>query len=595
MIHPRESFGAKLLAALLSTVGLLLLVTFLVVRVQTARVVERETERTIQNADRLFAELNELQQQQAALLFRPFTESRRALALLDEAITAGDVAYLAEAVDYEMARAALEDVLLVFTDDEGRAVLTMVAGDRLAEGDPADVGSIARRLLDPPPDTEPLNELTAYRVVDGRMYSVRTIYVELAFRAIGTITFGLPIGPEELERIGSVGGFEACFYAEGRCVVGTPGVGEVLTGSLEAAAAGAQQVRTEVDGATYLIRAVPLTSEAGDAAAGESGTAGAALGAEEGARRVVAVAIPLDQVIEPFDTIQRALLLGGGGALLLSGLLGAALSRSLTRPIRDLVEATRKVGEGDYEAEVAVSSRDEVGALATAFNDMTRGLLLREQYRSVLDKVVSQDVAEELLKGDVELGGENRELTVLFADIRGFTPMTDGMEPQEVIGLLNDCMEHLSRAIDAEGGVVDKFIGDEVMAVFGAPAHQPDHATRAVRAALGMRSGIATMNEERIARGDAPLGVGIGISSGVAVAGNMGSADRLNYTVLGGTVNLAARLVDQAKAGEILVSEETHRQAGDGFVTSCLNAVELKGFSAERDVYVVEGASDAVV
>ncbi len=135
---------------------------------------------------------------------------------------------------------------------------------------------------------------------------------------------------------------------------------------------------------------------------------------------------------------------------------------------------------------------------------MTRGLLLRERYRSVLNKVVSQDVAEELMKGDVELGGENRLVTVLFADIRGFTTMTEGMEPQEVIGLLNECMEHLSEAIDAEGGVVDKFIGDEVMAVFGAPATQDDHARRAVSAALRMREDMAAFNAVRRVRGDVP-------------------------------------------------------------------------------------------
>ena len=151
--------------------------------------------------------------------------------------------------------------------------------------------------------------------------------------------------------------------------------------------------------------------------------------------------------------------------------------------MKALVAATEQVAQGDYEAEVHVTSRDEMGALADSFNEMTRGLLLRERYRSVLNKVVSQDVAEELMSGDVELGGESRLVTVLFADIRGFTPLTEGMEPQEVIALLNECMEHLSRAIDAEGGVVDKFIGDEVMAVFGAPVTQDDHARRAVAAA----------------------------------------------------------------------------------------------------------------
>jgi adenylate cyclase len=223
---------------------------------------------------------------------------------------------------------------------------------------------------------------------------------------------------------------------------------------------------------------------------------------------------------------------------------------------------------------------------------MTRGLLLRERYRAVLSKVVSQDVAEELMKGDVELGGESRLVTVIFADIRGFTPLTEGMEPQEVIGLLNECMEYLSQAIDAEGGVVDKFIGDAVMAVFGAPAAQDDHARRAVRAAIRMRVAMATFNAIRASRGDEGLAIGVGVNSGVAVAGNMGSSNRMNYTVVGDVVNLASRLSDQAQPGEILIGGSTLSLAGPGLKASPLGGRALKGFSAEVEVYSVEALTD---
>jgi adenylate cyclase len=250
------------------------------------------------------------------------------------------------------------------------------------------------------------------------------------------------------------------------------------------------------------------------------------------------------------------------------------------------------VAEGDFGAQVSVSSRDEMRTLADAFNDMTRGLLLRERYRSVLNKVVSRDVAAELMKGDVELGGENRVVTVLFADIRGFTALTEGMEPQRVIGLLNECMECLSRAVDDEGGVVDKFIGDAVMAVFGAPVTQDDHARRAVRAAVRMRAGMAGLNEQRAARGERHLAVGVGVNSGIAVAGNMGSMNRLNYTVVGDTVNLASRLAGQAGPGEILIGGETLRLAGEGVQAPPLGGRVLKGFSAEVEVYAVESIRD---
>ncbi|MGE0159645.1 MAG: adenylate/guanylate cyclase domain-containing protein [Gemmatimonadales bacterium] len=560
----RESFAAKLLAALLGTVGLLLLVTYLVVRGETSRQVEVVVARAIQNAGTLFSELNELQRQQAARLAAPFMEGRRAAALLDATIQAGDYEYLAEQVDYEMQLAGFADVLLVFTDADGGPVLSMVGGERHIGADPAAIAPLAEQLI-----AGVDVETTAYRLVEGRMYHVTSLYVELDFRPVGTITFGLPIAPSDVERIGTIGGFEACFHMEGRCVVSTPGVDSSL-GELMARARPEDGARRVTDaGRAWSIRAEPLTPDVpGDGL------------------RVVAV--PLDEVLGPFDRIRRALLLGGGGSLLLSALLGVVLSRSLTRPVKSLVAATGRVAEGDYGTEVQVASHDEMRTLADAFNEMTRGLLVRERMRSVLNKVVSQDVAEELMRGDVELGGENRMITVLFADIRGFTSLTEGMEPQSVIGLLNECMEHLSRAIDVEGGVVDKYIGDEVMAVFGAPVTQDDHARRGVRAAARMRDAMAALNQARASRGERPLGVGIGINSGLAVAGNMGASNRLNYTVVGDVVNLASRLAGQARANEILVSGATLALAGEGVQAPPLGGRALKGFSAEVEVFSVE-------
>ena len=562
----RESFGAKVLAALLGTVGLLLVVTFVVIGGETDRQVAAVVDRTVQSAGQLFDELNELQREQAARLARPFTEGVRARALLNT-IQEGDFDYLADQVDYEIQLARLGDVVLVFTDADGRPVLSMVGGQRILEGDPAGIQPLAERLLDGDGF-----ETTAYRLVDGHLYHVTSLYVEIQLQPIGTITFGLPTAPADVERIGRIGGFEACFYVEGACVVRTESLDADLLELIELAVGSGDAVRGRAAGGEWSVRSEPLSRE--DPGQGE---------------RIVAV--PLDQVLAPFERIRRALLLGGGGSLLLSGLLGVALSRNLTRPVRALVAATGRVAGGDYETEVKVASHDEIGTLANAFNDMTRGLLLRERYRSVLNKVVSQDVAAELLRGDVELGGENRIVTVLFADIRGFTALTEGMEPQRVIGLLNECMERLSQAIDTEGGVVDKYIGDEVMAVFGAPVTQDDHARRAVRAALGMREGMASFNALREARGEAPLGIGVGINSGVAVAGNMGSKTRLNYTVVGDVVNLASRLAGQAAAGQIFVSGATLRLAGPGVVAPPLGGRALKGFSAEVEVYAVEGMS----
>ncbi len=562
----RRSFGAKLLAALIGTVGLLLAITLITVRSQTNRQVRLEEQRSVNRASQVFEQLNELQRAQADQLARPFTQSRRATILLDEAIQTGDIEFLSGEAAFELMRSGLEqDALVVLTDDRGTPIMSMIGGE-IVPGDPAGVEPLATAVL----ESDSLLTLSGYRVVDDRLYNLQAHYIELGFRPIGTLTFGLPVEGADVNRIASIGGVEACLAIDEVCVESSEGVDGSLMAAMLMSLESPDPVRVRIDGAEWSIQHEPIL-------AGAPGTG----------RRVVAV--PLAQVRAPFETIQLTLLLTGAFALILCGFVGVGLSRQLTQPVRDLVTATGRVAKGDYETEVDVSSTDEMGTLADAFNDMTRGLLLREQYRAVLNKVVSEDVAEELMSGAVELGGENRTITVLFADIRGFTPMTVGMEPQEVITLLNECMERLSSAVDAEGGVVDKYIGDEVMAVFGAPVVQDDHASRSVRAAIRMRDGIADMNAERARRGDAPLGVGIGIASGIAVAGNMGSVDRMNYTVLGETVNLASRLTGQAKAGEILISEQTREWADDGeLVAPSVGGRSLKGFGEAYPIFEVE-------
>jgi class 3 adenylate cyclase len=332
-----------------------------------------------------------------------------------------------------------------------------------------------------------------------------------------------------------------------------------------------QPRRVEWRGRRYLLRADPVS-------------AGAGMG---DVWRVVA--FPLDGVLGPFESIQRAAVLAGLGALGLAVLLAILLSRGFARPVRALVAATARVAAGDYEVRVETASRDELGTLAGAFNEMTHGLMLKERYRGVLDKVVSREVADELLKGEITLGGETRRVATLFADIRGFTAMTEGMEPQRVIALLNEFMQRASDAVDAEGGVVDKFVGDELMAVFGAPISHGGDADRAVRAALRIRQAVDGVNRDRAARGEPPLGVGIGINSGAAVAGNMGSTGRLNYTVLGESVNVGSRLCDQAAAGQILVVEPFLALLQMQVNVQPLGAYSFKGISTPLQVYTILG------
>ena len=218
---------------------------------------------------------------------------------------------------------------------------------------------------------------------------------------------------------------------------------------------------------------------------------------------------------------------------------------------------------------------------------MSADLKLKELYRDLLDRVTDPRVAEELISGKIELGGELREVTTLFCDIRGFTELTEGMPPREVFDFLNEHMTALTEVVSRHNGVVDKFVGDEIMVVFGAPIRYENDAQDAVACAVEMIEARNALNES----GRHRLDVGIGIATGPGLAGRMGSQDRQNYTVLGERVNLAARLCGKAQAMEILIDDATRDQLTSGFTVKSLGGVELKGFSQPVETFQVTAGS----
>jgi adenylate cyclase len=219
---------------------------------------------------------------------------------------------------------------------------------------------------------------------------------------------------------------------------------------------------------------------------------------------------------------------------------------------------------------------------------MAGGLEEREKIRDVLHKVVSPEIAHELLQNGVALGGEVREVSVLFADIRGFTALSEKLPPTELIRLLNAYLGRMSHVIESEKGVIDKYIGDEVMAIFGTPLLQTDHAVHAVTAATRMLEELRRFNAEE---GQAsPLQIGIGIASGPVVAGNVGSPERLDYTVLGDTVNLASRLQGLTKEYKVplIMSGATYERVAPLFSCCLVDTVAVRGRQQETALYTVE-------
>ncbi len=271
------------------------------------------------------------------------------------------------------------------------------------------------------------------------------------------------------------------------------------------------------------------------------------------------------------------------------------LARSFANPVRLLAKHTERISYGDYDTRIELDRADELGRLAEAFNAMSAGLAERDRVRDLLDKNVSPEVAARLLRDGHALGGEEREVTVLFADLRGFTTLAEGMPAPELVALLNRYLDRMSAALEAEGGVIDKYIGDEIMALFGAPVAAPDGADRAVRAALGMRSALAAFNRELAAEGRPALAFGVGINTARVVAGNIGSRRRLNYSVIGDGVNLAARLQPLTRraefAADIIVSETTRAALGGRYSLRPLGVVEVKGKAEAVRIHAVDGAA----
>ena len=251
------------------------------------------------------------------------------------------------------------------------------------------------------------------------------------------------------------------------------------------------------------------------------------------------------------------------------------VSRGLIRPILALVKGTEEVRQGNYDVRVPVRSRDEVGRLAESFNEMAEGLKLNRKYQRLLSQVADRLVAEQLMNIEASLGGELREVSVIFCDIRGFTSITAGMPPGEVIAMLNEHMTALTAIVHQHGGVVDKFVGDMIMALFGAPSAYGDDAMRASQCALRMVLRRDELNEHSKWK----FQVGIGIATGSVIAGCMGSEERLDYTVLGERVNLASRLCSKAQPGEVLIDDTTLEKLGSTATSDPVHDLELKGFS----------------
>ena len=266
---------------------------------------------------------------------------------------------------------------------------------------------------------------------------------------------------------------------------------------------------------------------------------------------------------------------------------------SIHRPVRALNREMGRVEENDLNARAPVLAADDVGLLSEGFNQMVRGLRQAEFVSETFGRYVSEEVRDQVLSGDITMDGEVRQVTVLFSDIRGFTAISEQLPPEELLRILNRYLDTMVEAIVANGGTIDKFIGDAVMANFGAPISRPDDPVRAVRAAWAMLERLALFNGEQLERGQPLLEIGIGLHTGPVVAGNLGSSRKMEYTVIGDTVNTASRIESLNKHFEtkLLISAETHGLVKDHVEARPLAPINVKGKTAPVHVYEVTGLS----
>lgn len=302
---------------------------------------------------------------------------------------------------------------------------------------------------------------------------------------------------------------------------------------------------------------------------------------------------PLETILEVSKEVRRKSIFVAGSAVSLAIFVIFLFSITLTSPIEKLAEMIQLVSKGNFDvkARSQVKSHDEVGDLAVAFDNMTEGLKERDKVKNLFSKFHGSSVAEDLINNDIGVGGQSKEVVVFFSDIRGFTAFSEKRSPEEVVEMLNEYFAVMVNIINTHGGVVDKFIGDAIMAVWGAPQASERDAHNAVRACLEMRRSLEKLNEKRMQRDQPPINIGMGLHAGNAISGTIGSDERMEYTVIGNTVNTASRIEASTKAfgSDLLISDSVIEKIGDNFLTELAGAAEVKGRSEALKMYKVRG------
>jgi adenylate cyclase len=278
--------------------------------------------------------------------------------------------------------------------------------------------------------------------------------------------------------------------------------------------------------------------------------------------------------------------------ILLLGIVGMTVFVTIMiKPIRLLVRGVSAIAAGNFDQNINIKRHDELGDLTDAFNNMAKSLREKEVIKGAFSKYVTKSVVDRILQHQdgLKLGGEKKVITVFFSDIRGFTPMSEVLSAEEVVHLLNEYFTAMTTIIFKYEGTLDKFMGDAIMAVYGAPIDMADHAERAVMSAIEMSIKMKELQAKWKMEGKREVNIGIGINTGEAVVGNIGSNERMEYTAIGDNVNLTQRLESVAEKGQILISAATYERVKHKVNATMLDPIKVKGKTEKVIAYSVDG------
>jgi adenylate cyclase len=554
-----RSFRSRLVAVFLGLFALIQATSYVVVAAFVRASARQHVEDELRLASTLFARQLDDRSRQLVTATRLLSGDfalKTAVAIADHATTTSVL---------ENHRRRVDSDILILASLDGAVVADTLRPTRQAAPFPAP------RLIE---RAEAGREASDVVAIDGRLYRLAVVPL-LAPEPIAWLAAGFVIDDRTAADLRRLSGLQVSFVARDADRV-TVHASTLAAADREALArqlpTGRPAGRLELGGGEQMLRIEPV-----------------------GQNVMVVLQRPLAEALAPYDRLLLILLAVAVAGVLLA-LLGAALvARRVSRPVLTLARGARRVAAGDFTTAVSIRQRDELGELAATFNEMVGGLRERERVRDELERTTrlkrffSPQLADALSAGDDSLlASHRREITVVFCDLRGFTAFAEAADPEEVMQLLREYHAAVGPLVFQYEGTLERFTGDGLMVFFNDPVPCPDPAARAVRMAVAMRDAVAALLDTWRRRGHA-LGFGAGVAMGYATIGRIGFEGRFDYAAIGSVTNLSDRLCQEARDGQILVSQQVHAEIEPFAEAKPVGPLVLRGFAKPVPVFDILG------